>query len=352
MAMAGRETRTWLCPDDARRDRVLDMEVRLKPVRATAMGLLALALLVTGPWLGWWPIAMMVVAAAGFAIADTQLPRYARPELAIFGAWALAQLLIAFAVGLTGGPDSPAVAWLAIPVVTLSARFDIRGVITGVVFTAILMVGATLGVDPQAVLDAPQKAIFPLALLVAVACLSTALMRSDIDHRTDSIIDNLTGMLNRRALETRVNELAAQAQVTGEPIGMVIGDLDRFKAVNDEHGHAAGDAVLIDVAYNLRKELRAFDLAYRLGGEEFLILLPGATLAESVGVAERLREAVAGRPAGGLEVTMSFGVASSGGGQFAYDQVLAAADTALYEAKDGGRNRVCVAGRVPAVVAA
>jgi diguanylate cyclase (GGDEF)-like protein len=197
------------------------------------------------------------------------------------------------------------------------------------------------------VTDAPQFVIAPVALLVAVAVLSTALMRSDIDHRTESVIDGLTGMLNRRALTTRVAELAAQARVTGEPIGLVIGDLDHFKRINDEHGHAAGDAVLVDVAYTLRKELRAFDLAYRLGGEEFLVVLPGATLAEAASVAERLRSAVAGHAAGGHDVTMSFGVASSGGGGFDHEAVLQAADEALYDAKRAGRDRVSVGGVVP-----
>ena len=142
----------------------------------------------------------------------------------------------------------------------------------------------------------------PLGLLAAVAILSTALMRSDLEHRTESVLDGLTGMLNRRALSARIDELDEQARLTGEPVGVVIGDLDHFKLVNDEHGHARGDAVLVDVAYALRKQLRAFDLAYRVGGEEFLVLLPGATLAETEALAERLRAAVAdapvGRPAG------------------------------------------------------
>jgi len=211
----------------------------------------------------------------------------------------------------------------------------------------VLMAVVTIGPDPSAIGDAPQFVLAPIALLVAVAVLSTALMRSDIDHRTESVIDGLTGMLNRRALGTRVAELAAQARVTGEPIGLVIGDLDHFKRINDEFGHAAGDAVLVDVAYTLRKELRAFDLAYRLGGEEFLVVLPGASLAEAEEVAERLRAAVGGAPAGGCDVTMSFGVASSGGGGFDHGAVLHAADEALYEAKRAGRDRVAVAGAVP-----
>jgi diguanylate cyclase (GGDEF)-like protein len=332
---------------------MLDMERRLKPVRTLAMGFLALALLVCGPWVGWWPIGMCVLVGAAFHAADRTLERWERPEFAIAAAWALAQVLIAVAVAISGGPQSAAVAWLAIPVVTLSARFDGRGVAAGVGLTGVLMVAVTVGREPSIVTDSPQYAVFPLALLVAVAVLSTALMRSDIDHRTDSVIDGLTGMLNRRALGDRVAELAAQAKVTGEPIGMIIGDLDAFKRVNDEHGHAVGDAVLVDVAYTLRKKLRAFDLAYRLGGEEFLILLPGATLAESAELAERLREAIEAAPWGGVPITMSFGVAGSGGGGFDYDAVLDAADAALYEAKRTGRNRVCVAGGgAPSAVAA
>jgi diguanylate cyclase (GGDEF)-like protein len=125
---------------------------------------------------------------------------------------------------------------------------------------------------------------------------------------------------------------------------MVIGDLDRFKAVNDSLGHAAGDAVLTDVAYLMRKRLRAFDLAYRIGGEEFLLLLPGAGLAESRAYAEELRRAVELEPVGdGVEMTMSFGVsASPSGHQFDYRSVFAAADAGLYEAKRSGRNRVCI----------
>jgi diguanylate cyclase (GGDEF)-like protein len=326
---------------------MLDMEHRLKPVRAVAMGSLVVCLLSTGHWMGWWPVLICIVVGLGFALTDRALPRFERPELAIASMWVVAQLAIAASISLTGGPASPAVAWLVIPVVTLPARFDLRPVAAGVTLTAVLMALVTIAPDPSVLTGAPQFVVAPFALLVAVAILSTALMRSDIDHRTESVIDGLTGMLNRRALTTRVNELAAQARVTGEPIGLVIGDLDHFKRINDEHGHAAGDAVLVDIAYTLRKELRAFDLAYRLGGEEFLVVLPGASLAEAEKIAEGLREAVAAQPAGGRSVTMSFGVASSGGGGFDYEAVLHAADEALYEAKRAGRDRVAVAGLVP-----
>jgi diguanylate cyclase (GGDEF)-like protein len=330
---------TWLCPDREDRERLLDMEPRLKSVRTLTMVGLAVALLVSGPWLGFWTLIPLLLAGVAFRTVDRQLAQRAAPELWIGAAWLASQLAIAASVWLTGGPDSPAVAWLAIPVVTLSARFTSRGVGIGVGVTALLMVAVTLGADPQAVLDEPPTLLFPLALLAGVALLSTALMRSDLEHRTESVLDGLTGMLNRRALAARIAELDEQARLTREPVGVVVGDIDHFKRINDEHGHARGDAVLVDVAYALRKQLRAFDLAYRVGGEEFLVLLPGGTLEESVALAERLREAIEVRPYAGITVTMSFGVACTGGTRAVADAMLAA-DTALYGAKRAGRNCV------------
>jgi diguanylate cyclase (GGDEF)-like protein len=171
-----------------------------------------------------------------------------------------------------------------------------------------------------------------------------------MEHRGEAVIDPLTGMLNRKALMNRVSELVQQSQVTGSPVGVIIGDLDRFKDVNDSQGHAAGDAALTDIAYLMRKQLRAFDFAYRIGGEEFLILLPGADTRECAAIAEDLRLAVAADTLGdGTSLTISFGVAASRrGGGFDYERVFAAADEALYEAKSRGRNMVCE--RSPLVV--
>jgi diguanylate cyclase (GGDEF)-like protein len=123
-----------------------------------------------------------------------------------------------------------------------------------------------------------------------------------------------------------------------------VADLDHFKSINDTRGHTAGDAVLKEVAYLLRKQLRAFDLAYRLGGEEFLILVPGSDLEHTAGLAERLREGVhAGAAIGGVSVTLSLGVAASEHDEpFDYPSVFAKADAALYRAKRGGRNQVCL----------
>jgi diguanylate cyclase (GGDEF)-like protein len=338
---------SWLCRDDADRERMLDMEARVRPWRQMALAILAVAIVAVGPWLGWWPLLFLIPAAAFFAAADHFLTRVARPELVMFAAWIGSEVTIAGAVSLEGRAGVVALSWLAIPVITLSTRFSTRGVIAGVAIASALVLAVGFGTAPHAVLNAPDLVLAPLALVLCVAVLSTPLMHSDIQHRSDAVIDQLTGMLNRKALGARTHELAQQSAVTGEPVGVIIADLDRFKRVNDTHGHAVGDMVLKEVAYLLRKQLRAFDLAYRLGGEEFLILVPGSDIEHTAELAERLRERIAANPLGeDLEVTMSLGVgASARSERFDYNAVFAEADAALYRAKRSGRNRVCIAER-------
>jgi len=332
----------WLCRDDTDRERLLDMEERLKPVRTLSFGLIAAALVAAGPWVGWWPLLPLALAAAGWALADALMERSAHPEYVLFAAWTGSVAMIAVAVALADVHS--ALAWIAIPVVTLSSRFPLRGVLAGVAIAIACLLGAAFAADGAAVLDDPTTVLVPLVVVVATAALSTALMRSDMHHRSEAVIDSLTGMLNRKALASRVAEITQQSEITGQTVGVILADLDNFKHVNDSNGHATGDAILVDVAYALRKQLRAFDLAYRVGGEEFLVLVPGSDLEECVRLAELLRRTVAANDfAGGVRMTMSFGVSTSApGGPFVYEDVFAAADAALYQAKSRGRNQVCV----------
>jgi diguanylate cyclase (GGDEF)-like protein len=335
--------RISLFRDGVDRDRMIDMDRRLQPVRRSAFAVLAVALLACGPWLGWWTLAPLAVAGLLFALADSRIESSEHPEYAIFAAWVASEVIIAASVAIAGGPTVATMSWFAIPIVTLGARFSGRVITVGVAITLGLMVAVAFGVDSQAVLDDGTILLAPIALVLAIAILSTALMRSDLEHRNDAVIDQLTGMLNRKALVNRKDELAQQSRLTGEPVAVLVGDLDNFKEVNDSVGHTAGDAVLRDVAYVLRKELRAFDLAYRLGGEEFLVLVPGSDEAHGAQLAERLRAAVARARPGGEAVTISFGVSASPRGRaFDYDEVFVAADAALYEAKRSGRDLVCL----------
>jgi diguanylate cyclase (GGDEF)-like protein len=334
----------WLF-DDIDRERLLDMDRRLRPVRRNALGVLAAALLISAPWTGWWTLAPLAVAAGLFALAGRRAPQGRHPEYSIFAAWVMAEAIIAASVAMTGVTIG-AVSWLAIPVVTLPARFSARVVTVGVLIALGLALAVGFATDARAILHDPPLILVPAALILATAMLSVALMRSDIEHRDECVIDQLTGLLNRKALATRSEELAQQSAVSGQPIGIIVGDLDRFKTINDSVGHAAGDAVLVDVAYRMRVHLRAFDLAYRIGGEEFVVLLPGSDLGQTAVLAEGLRAAVLTEvPGSGQRVSMSCGVSASARGEpFRCREVLAAADQALYEAKRAGRDRVCVAG--------
>jgi diguanylate cyclase (GGDEF)-like protein len=208
-----------------------------------------------------------------------------------------------------------------------------------------LLVAVALGTNFEGTVADPVLVIGPAAVVLAVALLSTALMRSDLEHRDRCVIDELTGMLNRAALETRSAELVQQSRITGEPVGLIVADLDNFKEINDSAGHAVGEKVLAEVAQRIRKQLRAFDLVYRFGGEEFVVLVPGADLHETERLAQTLRRAVAITPVhGSRRATLSCGVSASVRGlPFSYDAVFDAADAALYEAKHRGRDRVCVA---------
>jgi diguanylate cyclase (GGDEF)-like protein len=345
---------SWLCRDGSDRQRMLDMEERVRPVRQRAAVIMTLAILAAGPWLGWWPLAFVVTILLCFAAADRLMPQLARPEFMMFAAWVGSVVTIALAVALSGEAGVAVLSWLAIPVMTLSTRFSVRGIVVGVVITVILALTVAYTVDAHAVLHDPVLVIVPVTLIICLAALSTPLMQSDIQHRNDAVIDQLTGMLNRNALRARVNELTQQARLTGEPVGVIVGDLDHFKNINDTMGHAVGDLVLREVAYLLRKQLRAFDLAYRLGGEEFLVLLPGAELDVAAELAGRLRATLADNVvAGGVNATISLGVAASRRSEpFDYEAVFAQADGALYEAKREGRDRVCLADHERALVLA
>jgi diguanylate cyclase (GGDEF)-like protein len=338
---AGEETSSWLCRNSMDRERMLDMDRRLQPVRRAALGVLAIALAFSGPWLGWWTLAPLVFAAGLFVMADHLIDRVRRPEYLIFGAWVGSVATIAVATGIAGGPTVVTMSWLAIPIVTLSARFDTRGIAAGVVASILLLVATGLITDPGAVSEHPPLLIGPAAMVIAVAMLSTALMRSDVEHRSEALVDPLTGMLTRHALEDRVEELAYQSRLRRSPIGVIVGDLDCLKQINDAQGHAGGDEALKASAQAIRSRLRAFDLAYRIGGDEFLILLPGADLEQSRQMAESLREAIAVRSRGNSSLSMSFGVhASQEGQEFVFEQVFAQADAALMAAKRAGRDRV------------
>ena len=159
--------------------------------------------------------------------------------------------------------------------------------------------------------------------------------------------DDLTQLPNRRRTFELASEALDAARQQGEPITIGILDLDHFKRINDGFGHAAGDAVLQEFAEVGRRSIRDADVLGRWGGEEFLLVLPNTPLDVALEVVDRLRMSASnirgGQHAADLKVRVSAGLATNEGGPSRLEEIIASADAALYDAKEGGRNMVCVA---------
>jgi len=185
--------------------------------------------------------------------------------------------------------------------------------------------------------------------LLRIKALQEELARANAELLRVSQTDGLTGVDNRRHIEERLTEAFGHAARLNESLAVVMTDVDHFKSVNDTYGHQAGDAVLKQVAEVLRDTAREIDRVGRYGGEEFLVLLPGASLEDARRYADRARAAVAGREfayeGGALRRTLSAGVAAWPHPDVRHQEALVKlADDALYAAKTGGRNRVVAHG--------
>ncbi len=231
--------------------------------------------------------------------------------------------------------------WADIPVILLSGLDDPTETVRG------LDLGAS---------DYLRKPFDPRELLARVRvqlklkALQMELQLANARLEALATTDGLTGLLNRRAFMERVEQEWDRGARYSRPFAFVMVDLDRFKAVNDVHGHQAGDVVLRIAAARLKGGIRPSDFIGRYGGEEFVVLLAETTLAGAVAAAERLRRVLSQQPfdvGGGvapLPVTASFGVSStSDPAVMSVADLITAADQALYRAKAGGRNRVVAA---------
>jgi diguanylate cyclase (GGDEF)-like protein len=173
------------------------------------------------------------------------------------------------------------------------------------------------------------------AIQAAVALRNAALL-GEVEHLATR--DGLTGLPNRRLFEETLSREIARSYRRRAPLSLAVIDVDHFKDVNDAAGHQTGDEVLRQVGTALLANTKGSDLAVRYGGDEFVVLLPDCSAADAVGVAERLRAAVA-RDVAAAPVTVSAGVGELPGNAGDHERLVAAADAALYTAKHEGRNR-------------
>ena len=203
--------------------------------------------------------------------------------------------------------------------------------------TADVRVGALLTAAAVPAMVAPLASHFMLTLAFELDAAHTAL--ADTARR-----DVLTGVFNRRYFMEEFDRELARAERTLNPLTLLLIDADHFKRINDAYGHATGDDVLRQLAQSIAGSMRPYDRLARYGGEEFVAVLPGATLDEAYAVAERVRDAVAGTPFAlrngePLRVTVSVGVSELEPGDVRGAAMFDRADSALYRAKDAGRNR-------------
>jgi two-component system cell cycle response regulator len=175
----------------------------------------------------------------------------------------------------------------------------------------------------------------------------TERLRDNVQQSMElAVTDPLTGLYNRRYMESHADSLVERAAARGKPLSVLIIDIDHFKAINDTYGHDAGDDVLREFSDRLRSCIRGIDLACRHGGEEFVVVMPDTDLGVANKVAERIRRRIAGEPfpiergTRSVEVTISVGLAGRVGPQDNAAQIMKRADAALYLAKRDGRNRV------------
>src|SRR5215217_4156060 len=335
---------TWLCPTEQHRMRAREAGARVRAARTVAAMACGIALFAIAPFQGWWILILLAATAAILGTIEVRLRRSRHPELVAVQSMLVILGLLGLGVAFSGGEASPALPWLILPVAMAAARFRPQVLVVGAAITAAVMLAVSVGVDADAVADDPSGLISALTLLIGITAITSALTEGELEHRDRAVLDPLTGLLNRSSLGSRAVEIEQQARLSGGPVSLVLLDLDRFKDVNDTHGHDRGDSVLRDVAYEIRKSLRSFELVYRIGGEEFLVLLPGVELTEALQIAERVRGAVEEARPGALSLTVSAGVASEAGGHIRYAELFRAADAALLDAKRSGRNRVEAAG--------
>ena len=333
---------SWLCPTERDWQRFLDLEVRIRPMRALIVVSLILPGTVVAATTGAlaWLTALAALLTHGVFnwLSERRPPSVWRGVMTVV----TFQLVLLAVVSVTGGLASPCLPWLAVPNTVLATRFRPRVVFVGVVLT-VLSAGLVTTLVPSApgVAYSPVITMLCLAGLVAAcgACV-IALQGAEVASRDAADQDALTGLLNRKPLQQQLERQLVAAR-TGRTCAVLVCDLDHFKSVNDEHGHLRGDEVLRGAAARLRGDARPGDSVYRLGGEEFVVVVPDVDEMTAVGVAERMRAAIAAWPIARVPISVSIGVAMVDPDSTDAADVLGRADAALYAAKRAGRNRVC-----------
>jgi len=301
---------SWLCTTDAELQRYLDLEPNMETARRRVVAIILIPAVITS--VGFGP-ALGTITAFGVLVALLmEWWRSTRPSTPMRGALSAAgfQFLLTSGVALTGGLRSPWLPWLAIPVMMLACRFRRAVVITGLVLAAVVAVAACLIAE-----WAGTARQFPVwyhglaatALTVALAIVGLTMQSAEIQSRSAANQDPLTGLPNRKALNDTLRHLAPRIWAANKWLCIPACDLDHFKDINDRYGHPRGDEVLVQAAATLQSSLQGIGTVFRIGGEEFVAVLPGVDREDGTRIAERIRHVVSTTPMSDLSITCRWG---------------------------------------------
>jgi diguanylate cyclase (GGDEF)-like protein len=290
----------------------------------------------------WLGLAELLIGLFALSLRGDAARRYG-PPLFVIGGIVVVSVSLYFNGEYHGGPATLSEFYYVWPALYAGYFFERRQIAALMTLCGLAYAQTLVAVMDDASIGLTRWLVTMSVVLGAAGALHA--LRRHVDELVDALhavalTDPLTGMLNRRGFEERFVLEVERAARTGEPFALLLGDIDRFKALNDAYGHIAGDEALAAIGAALREGCRTIDTAARIGGEEFALVLPGSGSAEGYEAAERLREAV-GAIVGpsGDPLTISFGVVEHPVHGEIWPELMRHADRALYEAKAGGRNR-------------
>ena len=325
--------------NDRTRTRVVEMSDRMYPRLAPLYVAAGILLLASTPLYGWWVALPVLIDAAKAALARRLVAKGHDAEFIYVADQYTSVLMFSVAIFFAGGAHSPFFPFLASFAGLFPVLFTGRPLRRSFLFLVAATLLAALGPAKPVDYEVFLRLGTILCVMLILRVYALELMNSDLHYRQASRIDSLTGLGNRRSFESELARLERRLVDQDATAALVIGDIDHFKRINDEHGHGVGDIVLRDVAAELKSAFRSEDLAFRIGGEEFALIAVGVTPEFAQGMAESIRDRIEISYPGGFEITMSFGVSMYRHGEPA-KKWLARSDAALYDAKRLGRNRV------------
>lgn len=317
----------------------LERSALMAAVQRRGVTVAMVAVLAAIPWIGMR--AVVPLAAAYLLFLLLKLPSVRR-RMGVWGlvaTWLVGEGGLIGAVWLGDGPADMVISLMMVPMIIGSAVYPKRFVMAGTVLVGMAMVVVGWLDDPAYFAASPAGFVILPVIAMTIPFMVLSTRDAEITSRRESRVDSLTRVANRHALmleRDRLRSLGGE----GEAVAVVLGDIDTFKSINDQHGHGVGDRVLAGVAWIISQAVGSDGQVFRYGGEEFLVVLVGDAAMRADEIADLIRTRVSGAPIAGVWTTISLGVAHAADGSSRFDELFSQADACLYAAKGDGGDQV------------